>query len=429
MLLRRRLAFAPMFLVAVAGVSLGPSGITARAATTYTIGVDNATPANHLLMYTDFFPRSGVSVNSGDTIDFKWSTGSPDGFHTTTLLATGETANAVYAATAPVVPDADDGGTTAQENPAVNGPTDPTCGTVGNPCSYGGSRLNSGAFPTAPGKDFYVQMNSTGVVTFLCLIHQGMVGSVTVISPDGVSPSTTGEVAALAAAQYTADTTEALAAAAAVSVPAATSNANGTKTFNAQAGAEAAHEQVLEFFPSSLSVTAGDSVKWTSKAHDIHTVTFPSGPASAADDFHQFKCEATPSTNPDTPASATPPFCTNPADFESHWTPGPAGGTVLANPSTVATSGVIAAAPLPFPDNYTFTVSSAGTYAYQCKVHDHMTGQVLAASVPALPSTGRGPAALSGGKDQQQASPIAALLVISLAVLLLWGFRSTRFIR
>ena len=426
MTLRRRLAFAPMLLISLAGLSLGPAGLTARAAATvYTIGVDAATPANHLFMYTDFFPRGGTTVLNGDIVDFKWATGSPDGFHTATVLKTGDTPATVYAANAPVVPDADDGGSTVQENPAINAPSNPGCGAVGTPCPWDGSaQVNSGAFPTAPGHDFYVQINAAAgaTATFLCLIHPGMVGALSVVASGASTPA---QVTAAGDAQLSADTTETLATEAAVTVPAATTNANGTKTFNAQAGAEAPHEQVLEFFPSSLSLTAGDSVKWTSITHDIHTVTFPDGAASAADDFHQFVCEATPSTNPDTPATGTPPSCINPADFESHFTAAPAGGTVLSSPSTVATSGVIAAAPLPFPSNYTFTVSAAGTYTYQCKVHDHMVGQVLAASV-ALPATGGGNTARPARGDQQQSPPFAALVIFSLAILLGIGIRSAR---
>lgn len=402
-----RLAIRSLLAVAITALSLGSGAIGAQAATTYTIGIDQASPPGHLFMYTDFFPRGGTNVSMGDTVHFTWNTGSPDGFHTATLLKTGETPAAVYGATAPVVPDADDGAGTIQENPAIGAPgPDPTCGAIGTPCSYTGSaQLNSGAFPNAPGHDYYVTMNiaAPATVTFICLIHPGMVGSLSVVASGA---STTGSVATAAAAQYAADSTEALAAEAAVTVPAATTNADGSKTWNAQAGTEAAHEQVLEFFPKALNVTAGDSVKWTSKAHDIHTVTFPDGAASAADDFHQFVCEAGP---PDTPAAPAPaPPCVDPTKFESHFTGGPAGGTTLVNPTTVATSGVIAAAPLPFPDNYTFKVAGVGSYTYQCKVHDHMAATL--AAVAALPKSGAGSAA----RQLVRGSELLALALLAL---------------
>lgn len=410
---RRRLAFGPVMAMAITVLSLGAGGIVAQAATTYTIGVDNVTTGNHLFMYTDFFPRGGTSVLQGDVIDFQWSTGSPDGFHTATLLKTGDTPAAVYAATAPVTPDADDGAGTIQENPAIGAPTNPACGTVGSPCPFDGTaQLNSGAFPTAPGNDFFVTVNATPgtTVNFICLIHPGMVGSLSVVASGA---STTGSVTAAAVAQYATDTTEALAAEAAVTVPAATTNADGTRTWNAQAGAEGLHEQVLEFFPKNINITAGDSVKWTSKAHDIHTVTFPDGAASAANDFHQFVCEAGP---PDTPAAPPPaPPCVNPLNFESHFTGGPAGGTTLANPTTVATSGVIAAAPLPFPDNYTFKVAGVGNYTYQCKVHDHMSATLAAVAV--LPKAGSGRSMQQAISRGSALPAIAGLVILSLLAL------------
>lgn len=413
----RRIVFAPVMALAMTALSLGSGGIVAHAApSTYVIGVDAATPANHLFMYTDFFPRGGTSVLQGDVVDFKWDTGSPDGFHTATLLKTGDDPNTVFGATPPVTPDTDDGAGTIQENPAIGAPSNPACGTVGSPCAFDGTaQLNSGAFPNQPGKDFYVAVNAQAgtTVTFICLIHRGMVGTLSVVANAASTPAS---VTAAGATQYASDTSEALAAEAAVTVPSPTTNSDGSKTWNAQAGTEGPHEQVLEFFPSSLSVATGDSVKWTSKAHDIHTVTFPNGTASAADDFHQFVCEAGP---PDAPAAPPPaPPCADPTTFESHFTGAPAGGTTLASPATVATSGVIAAAPLPFPDNYTFKVAGAGTYTYQCKVHDHMTGTLAATTVvvATLPKAGSGQA--TSALSATVAALVGGLVVLALAATL-----------
>ena len=149
MRLRRKLAMGPILLVAMMGLSLGAGGITVQAAVvTYTIGVDNASPAGRLFMYTDFFPRgdSGAPTNvkTGDIIDFKWSTGSADGFHTTTLIKATDTPAGVYAdpTLGPVAPDADDGAGSLVENPAVESPsglTPANCGAaVGTPCTFDG---------------------------------------------------------------------------------------------------------------------------------------------------------------------------------------------------------------------------------------------------------------------------------------------------
>ena len=270
--------------------------------------------------------------------------------------------------------------------------------------------------PTVPGGDYFVQLNiaAPATVTFLCFIHPGMVGSISVVAGGSSTPAS---VLAAAAAQYTSDTNAALAAEAAVVVPAAVTNADGTKTYNNIVGTEAPYMQVLEYFPARIDLKTGDSVKFKSGAHDIHTVTNPNGGTSASTDFHQFLCEATPSTNPDTPAGPPPNFCTNPADFESHFTPAPFGPTTLASPATVATSGVIGAPPLPFPDSYTFKFAGAGTYTYQCTVHDHMTGQVLAAV--GLPVSGAAPTApppsRGGGTSPLGFLAVAAILIAAFA--------------
>src|SRR5207245_1444104 len=95
----------------------------------------------------------------------------------------------------------------------------------------------------------------------------------------------------------------------------------------AQAGAAGAYEQILEFFPKSLSVAAADRVKWATKVTDAHTITFPAGDASATLDYHHFVCEGD-LLGRDTPAADPPaPPCSNPAKFEAHFTPFPAGGT------------------------------------------------------------------------------------------------------
>jgi plastocyanin len=373
---RARLGLRLLLTIAMTALSVAAAGIAAHAAApnTYTIGVDNKTPSGHLFQYTDFFPRGGISVLPGDIVDFKWNTGSPDGVHTATLLSTVDLPGL---SSVPVVPDLDDG-VQLQENPAVDAPSNPSCGTVGSPCPFDGTaQLNSGAFDNAPGHDFYVAINARAgtTVKFMCLIHPAMVGKLSVVSSGA---STAPNVDAAATAQYATDTTDALAAEAAVTVPAPTTNSDGTKTWYAQAGAAGPYEQVLEFFPSSLTVAAGDSVKWTTKVTDGHTVTFPAGDASAADDYHHYVCEAG-LLRTDTPAAAPPASpCANPADFEVHSTPFPAGGTTLASPATVATSGIIKVGFPLFPDHYTFKLRGAGNYTYQCKVHDHMTGAVSA---------------------------------------------------
>jgi plastocyanin len=418
--------------IALAAGTYGSTAVASAAAPrTYTIGVDNTTPSGHLLMYTDFFPRAGTRVLQGDIVDFKWNTGNPDGLHTATLLKIVDSPTTWIP---PIFPDPDDGSAQLQLTPGVDQPSNPSCGTAGTPCAFDGTaQLNSGAFDTAPGHDFYVAINALPgmTVNFKCLLHQAMVGSLSVV---GSGASTVPSVDAAAAAQYTADTKEALAAEAAVTVPAATTNSDGSRTWKVQAGAQGRYEQVLEFFPGSFSITPGDSIKWTTKVNDIHTVTFPDGDASAADDWHTFVCEGG-LLGTDTPAAAPPASpCPKPANFEEHILQSPAGGTTLRSPATVATSGLLwGTLPLSLllPDHYTFKLSGAGNYTYQCKVHDHMTGAVWAV-LPVAPPPGTVPQPAPAAGNLPNTTALAVPMVVSavgFVSLALWngiGVRSRR---
>ena len=373
------------------------------AQTTYVIGVDAASPAGHNFGYTDMFPRTGVSVHNSDVIDLKWDTGSADGIHTGTVLKQGETPAQAFVAYPAYVPDPDDGLTVFQINPvAVAEPLYPASGPCGTTaalaCPYDGTAdISSGLSKSAPGFDFFVQLKLatgfTGQVTFVCLLHTGMQSVVNVVA-DAAPATTLAAVQTLADAQHAASTANALAAETAVSNAAATTNPNGSKTWNVTAGSSTADGlvQIFEMLPLNLNVTVGDSVNWTAKGTgDVHTVTFPSGNVSLPiDPYPDPICEGTPSDTPaPTPAGAFPFGCANAAAVESPYVPQPQGVSALASPSTLGTSGIIyaAAGGTSYPSQYQFTFLGAGSYSYQCRVHDSMVGAVLAAAVVAPAQT------------------------------------------
>jgi plastocyanin len=344
---------------------------TAAGPTTYQIGVDSAAPAGHDWLFVDFFPRSGVNVHQGDVLDFKWNTGSIDGFHTTTFVPQGVTPPGFIA------PDPDDGPSQLQFNAAAFAPSDPTCGTVVKPCSYDGTKLlNSGGQPTAPGFDFFVTVNvsaSSGPVTlhYVCLVHPGMQGAVTVV-PNAQAASTPQDVLAAGAQQAQTDTVGARQVEAQAQARAITTNPDGTHTVTITAGTASPFVEVVEMLPSKVEVRPGDTVKWVTKTiKDVHTVTFPQGAGSDAVDPFPAVCEGAGATD-------TVPPCGNPSAFEIHVNPQPQGATVISSPTTVGTSGLLANPPAPFPNHYSFKFPNAGSFAYQCRIHDHMTGTVVA---------------------------------------------------
>lgn len=350
------------------------SSVAAAAPRTIPIGVDHSTPAGHNFEYVDYFPRSGVTVHAGDVLDFAWST-DPDGLHTATLLKTGETPSQAWTNEPLATLDSDDGPGQLQINPAIGAPTNPTCGGAVNPCPFDGtSDLNSGAIPTDTNGHFLVRIAApTGTYNYVCLIHPGMTASFTVVGPT-VRSSTPASVKRDAGTQGRADTNGALAAEAAVPPAQVQHNPGGGATVTITAGTATPFVEVAEMLPRNTVIHPGDTVHWiTQTIKDPHTVTFPRGSDPSTEPLPNY-CEG----NPDvlqTGPPASPP-CGDPTKFETHLNVAPTGGTVISSPHTVATSGVIGNPPAPFPTNYSFSFPNAGTYTYQCRIHDHMLGTI-----------------------------------------------------
>jgi plastocyanin len=424
-LLPTALAFAAL----VASLFIGAVSAGATSPPVHVIGVDNATPSGHNFEYVDFFPHAATTVHLGDVIDFAWNAGSPDGFHTATLLKPGESVAAAYAAPENqlAIPD-EDATAHLQLNPSIVAPTKPACGhTVTSPCNYSldsNSRLNSGAMPTAPGGHFFVTTSRDGdvsaptTINFICLIHHGMVGSFTIVPLASETTSSSEETAA-ATAQYATETAGALTAETAADQKSVTNNGDGTHTITMTAGTASPGVEVLEMLPRRVEVRPGDKVKWvTTTRADIHTVTFPRGPGSNSVDPIPFACEVTGDT--DAPSTGGPPNfgCSGPAAVENHLIPQAQGPTAIASTSTVATSGIIASGPPQFPTNYTFSFPNSGTFAYQCRIHDNMVGTIVVnpaenPTPPVLPQTGAG-------------SPWRALPFLLGALALLFGLAMLR---
>ncbi|HLZ27723.1 MAG TPA: hypothetical protein VKV73_10425 [Chloroflexota bacterium] len=347
----------------------------ARATTVYKIGVDNAGPAGHNFEYVDYFPRSGVKVHRGDVLDFNWNTASVDGAHTATLVPAGAAVPGLFA------PDADDGAQALQFNPAVLAPSDPSCGNAStNPCVYDGTKLlNSGFIPNAVGGDFFVRVNppasgDSTVVNFVCEVHAGMKGSVTVV-PDRREASEQEDVREKAADQLERDTRGALRAEDAVDESSVKLNSDGkTHTVTVTAGTATPFVEVAEMLPKKANIRPGDTVNWVTKTiQDPHTVTFPRGHGSDGVDPLPAFCEGV----SDKPAVA-PTDCASPADFEVHLVPQPIGGTIISSPSTVATAGIIGNPAAGLSNHFAFSFPNAGTFEYQCRIHDHMVGEIVA---------------------------------------------------
>ncbi len=384
-------AAAAVALVIPVLVALPTTAMGVRIPSVLTIGVDHAPPAGHDFEYTDFFPRSGLTVHTGDIVHFQWAS-SPDGFHNVAVLPSTTTPEADWAANPTVVPDADDGPQALQFNPAIGAPTNPSCGhAAAMPCPFDNStRINSGPGPTDGTTSFYAQMNlpswNDTTINFVCEVHPGMAGSITVSASSPITAQTVADAAATAQANVS--TVGALLQEGSVNSASSTTDASGHKTFLATAGTASPHVEIVEFLPHDLSLTAGDRVTWrTTTAADIHTVTFPTGTHEA--DFQSPVCEGA--------AADTPPPCSDPSTFEQAVFPQPVGSSTISSPTQVSSSGIIDTSPSPSPDNYTFTFSTPGTFKLFCHVHENgMLGQVTVQA-----------AAVSGGTLTPASAPAA----------------------
>jgi len=353
-----------------------------------------AVPAGHMWAFNDFFPRS-LSVTQGQTIGF-----AIQGFHTATLLPAGVSAgmdlrhNGIATADDDIAPNVNGTSHVALNFPAVM-PTSFTCGTGANPCSFDGSAVVSSGAPLGgpPAGPFMVKVNAApGTYAFLCRIHPGMTGHLTVVPASGHATSA-GQVAASVARQVKKDVKAGMKAERRASQGARHENEDGTTTWFVSPGAESPDRKVavLEFLPRNISIKSGDHVVYKMKvSNEPHTVTFPTDLGTDQVPL----CNAAGGA-PDSPAIPTVIPPAGPQDFGCAPGTGPVefefgggnGVSTVSSPTTVSDSGLMGSRRLAdsygLPQNavvnkwvVNFTAATPGTYTYVCQIHDGMVGTV-----------------------------------------------------
>lgn len=352
-----------------------------------------AVPSGHNWSFDDFFPGT-FSVHTNRVVQFRIM-----GFHTATLLPKGMTAAQDRNLHRVEKVDLDD--TTRNSNGTRKGtfdfgplmPTSTSCGWAANPCVFNGTSILSSGASFGPSTPLYVKVTApAGTYQFLCRVHPGMSGSLTVVGA-AAHATTDSERTAMVVAQIRRDRAEGFAAETAASRAAVRRNADGTRTWLLTAGTGTVHTAVLEMLPRNVNIRKGDTVVWrTSEVNEPHTVTFPN------EQFTDFlpKCEATGGVDTDAVPVVFPP--TSPFDFGCGGPPAPppdelemGGGNGvrhIANPSTISDSGILqshaldAAYHVPFDVARTqwsvrFTNAVPGTYTYICQVHFGMHGTIV----------------------------------------------------
>lgn len=392
---------------------------------TLVIGVGHVDDANQemnaprFFSYTAFYTPT-VTVHTGDILDFQTA---QNEFHVVALAPSGP----ALRASAPIfLPDFDPLGPGGVPDVAAGsgapkalfGPgsfslfNPPTCGVeaVGQPdCTFdginplslgaiGGGHIRKFLQPHAKPTpalfngvvDSHVVINAPpGTYDYLCLLHPGMNGKLTVVAPQ--QPTTTqGAINADSLALFAADRANALALEAADSTPTFTPDALGHKVFQAHMSDNTADQRVgiFEMMPRTLNLAVGDSVQWKqSQEVEIHSVSFPAN-SSLLPQVQGFDCGTSFMGLSFNGPPPTPPACAEPLFTLPNGTvipeiildPGSARPGHLTDPvGTLVDSGVLVASGYnlsPSVQDWSAIADKAGTYPYQCIVHDFMQATI-----------------------------------------------------
>lgn len=351
-------------------------------------------PADGMRFYTP-----ALNVHSGDTVQFNLA-----GFHTATLLPANENADAWVAANAGdfgkpfslIGPDPDEGAAGAKFNNAALLPVPFDCGRPADPCVYDGSSVvNSGVFnpddPEGEGFTFSATIDADAgdVVTFLCLVHINMRGSLTVVA-DTEEASTQAEIDEYRDRRVTRDAR----AAGRLHRELLAAGQDRGRIVDAFAGVDGPGFSLLEFYPRTLDLDEGQRVRWhfDELLFEDHTVTFPlkKGLRIANRSFFLVcDTDGDAGTAPDEDADFSAPtvdgLCPGGVDqlefdIDPQFGP-PAGDGVVTGRRDFESSG-IAGANLVSPDTYVlrFTAASGDRpFRFLCLIHPFMRGEVFVA--------------------------------------------------
>jgi len=212
------------------------------------------------------------------------------------------------------------------------------------------------------GQTWSLTFTKAGSYQYLCDIHPGMGGVVTVQAA-GQAADTQAAIDSRRTAQTNGDV-------ATKGVPAIMSNVGELPAEGVSAGIAAGVQEglvdVQRFFPQRVTIKAGDAVTWIWKTEDTpHTVTFLAGqPAPAV-------------VVPQPQAGGPPKLQLNPLVLA------PAGEATNWDGGSYLNSGFLQ--PMPGQPTPTFTVRFAnpGTYDYVCVLHEGMVGTIVVEGAPA----------------------------------------------
>jgi len=320
-----------------------------------------------------FGPKT-ITVAQGSTITFKSNWLEP---HTVTFTGT------------EAMPRPDDARATtripASGTPAYDGTTFTNSGF-----------LIQGAPPGAPvAASFNVSFPKTGTFPFLCIIHPGMNGTVTVVAASAPEISTQAALDTAARTQFAADLAALKAEQAKLVAKGVTQtrNADGSSTWSiVNVGGMVGTSDIMQFVPAAVNIQVGDTVTWQNSVQAPHIVTFlggtpPGAPVMSLED---------PRLRPVPPSAAG-------YDGTGMITSGLNGVGFGPNP--------------PFSVKFT----KPGTFPYICILHvdQGMGGNVTVAAQTTAPTAPTAPAPPKTGSSGESVGVTSAMVVAVLALLTL----------
>jgi plastocyanin len=242
-----------------------------------------------------------------------------------------------------------DGKPLPQINPAVAFPN------INNGDIYQGGDANTGLplDPANAAPTFSLVMDvEPGSYGYFCDIHLGMLGVIEVVDDATAIPSPQ-EALATAASELAASGGQGLQAAAETDMQAPAEAEDGG--LQIQAGLQAGSAAVLEFFPSTVVINAGQSVTWSipSTSMEPHTVTWPPLPPGSE-------------VNP-VPQDGGPPILV----LGPSLTPSTESGAEIKIGDSFNTGFMLPG------QSFTLKFTEPGVYNYVCALHAGMQGTVI----------------------------------------------------
>jgi plastocyanin len=354
--MRRRLTAA---IVAAAVLAVWPAVASATQYSAFA-GGDRAKGLPKQASPNAFYPHT-VTVHAGDTVrwDFR-------GFHTITFPLRGRSAPPLVVAdkTKPVGGVNDAAGNAFWFNGQPNVLVNPVGAAPSRSKRYNGSTVVGSGVPLGrKPKPFALRFRRTGTFVYYCVVHPGMKARVRVVSK---RTPVTSPAAQLRRAQLQL-ATDVLAA--------RKTNARPSPSgATVDVGRTTPSIALYKMNPETRTISAGQAVTFTMAGQyrsEVHTVTF--GPEKVRASVEKNFLGPVPGVSP--PTLGLLPIGVYPSDQPSSAAPtydGANHGNGFWNSGLLDNDRAS-----PFPQSVTITFTKAGTYDYECVIHEHMDGRIV----------------------------------------------------